>query len=536
MLFCVVIDLSFNAMKKRLHTLIFSILLMSVLNAQQPSFDVRVSLPAGEMATHSFFPSSGGVILAGTYINSAQSFSIRIMRHDSEGEVVWVRTYTNPRYASFYLSSMVKADDGGFWLGVNAQTFNSFEGEALLVKFDSAGLVVNEKYIKAPDSPFYSVGAQVHLAESEDGSLYVAFNQNNDTLSLDYLAVVMRLNAAGNLVWTKVINQQQSIPSKINATNPNRIHIGGSFGQAQLITFDSLGQVFSSFKYSSPLWVTLGFYDWHIDSAGRIRALLFSMGAGGSALLVRQDTTGAILFAQHASSMSGRILIPSQNDYITAGIRGSGNVPVFCNWQQNATSLRGLKFLEPSSSYYFQSAESLPNGSLFFVAGDYSFQSSSPNSIVRTDMAVNSILPQSGCVVVPDTIDVFPFQAARVAIFQPIFSKQNSVYSTSSVTGSEQITVQLNCKQVGITEFASESGLQLYPNPASGLFTVTGAFGRIAQIRLFNAAAQLAFSDSPQQSDTTYSFDVSMLPEGLYLVQAILENGETISVRLLVAY
>ena len=536
MLLCVVIDLDVNAMKKRLHTLFLSILFISALHAQQPSFDVRVNLPVGEIATHSIFPASGGVILAGAYINPSQSFSLRIMRHDDEGEVVWVRTYSNARYAAMNLSSMVKANDGGFWLGINAHTLNSFEGEALLVKFDSAGLVVNEKYIKAPDSPLYHVGAQVHVAESADGSLYVTFNQSNDTASLDYFAVVMRLNASGNAVWTKMIDQPQSIPLKINASNPNRIHIAGSFGEPQLITFDSLGQVVSSFEYGTPIPLELGFFDWHIDSAGIIRALLFNLGAGGISLLVRQDTTEAILFAQHSTGMSTRILIPSQNDYITAGIRGSGSLPVFCNWQQNVTSLRGLRFLEPSSGYYFQRVSSSSNGSLFFVAGDYSFQSSAPNSIVRTDMAVNDILPQSGCVVVPDTIDVFPLQTSRTAFLQPILNKQNSVYTTSSVAGSEQITVQVNCKQVGIAEHATENRLQLYPNPASGLFTITGELGRIVQIRLYNTAAQLVFSDTPRQSDTSYSFDVSALPEGLYLIQAVSENGETVTARLLVKH
>ena len=92
MLLCIVIDLDLNAMKKRLHTLFLSILVMSALHVQQASFDVRVNLPVGEIATHSIFPASGGVILAGTYINPAQTLSLRIMRHDNEGEVVWVRT------------------------------------------------------------------------------------------------------------------------------------------------------------------------------------------------------------------------------------------------------------------------------------------------------------------------------------------------------------------------------------------------------------------------------------------------------------
>ena len=82
--------------------------------------------------------------------------------------------------------------------------------------------------------------------------------------------------------------------------------------------------------------------------------------------------------------------------------------------------------------------------------------------------------------------------------------------------------------ETGITaeQFASipalhtESGLTIMPNPGQGPFRIlTGAVKGNGQISIHNTAGQLVFSQELQILPfTTHDFNLTSLPEGLYLL------------------
>jgi len=76
---------------------------------------------------------------------------------------------------------------------------------------------------------------------------------------------------------------------------------------------------------------------------------------------------------------------------------------------------------------------------------------------------------------------------------------------------------------VSITEHPqNKQALQIYPNPASGMVTISATV-EMQQLNVFDITGRLVSNQSP--ANMQLSFDTSILPKGIYLVQARLADG-----------
>ena len=99
--------------------------------------------------------------------------------------------------------------------------------------------------------------------------------------------------------------------------------------------------------------------------------------------------------------------------------------------------------------------------------------------------------------------------------------------SCLTLSGSTQFVVEVEGDLLSVTELSTVTNL--YPNPATGNFTVEGA--NVAKVEVYNLVGQKVFE---QQGNKVVNIDVSSWNKGLYLVNITNENGSVETHKLVV--
>jgi hypothetical protein len=95
-------------------------------------------------------------------------------------------------------------------------------------------------------------------------------------------------------------------------------------------------------------------------------------------------------------------------------------------------------------------------------------------------------------------------------------------------TGSYLLTINVGKYPQGISQVAGAENIRVFPNPATDAFSVdlSGYPGTVAQIELINMQGQAVQSKKPAYGQENQRFDTSELPEGLYMLNMILDKGQ----------
>jgi hypothetical protein len=95
-------------------------------------------------------------------------------------------------------------------------------------------------------------------------------------------------------------------------------------------------------------------------------------------------------------------------------------------------------------------------------------------------------------------------------------------------TGTYLLRINVGKYPQGINPVAGAENIRVFPNPASGAFTVDlGAYpGSVSQIDLVNMQGQTVQSAKPASSQDNMRFETGELPEGLYMLNMILDKGQ----------
>ena len=146
--------------------------------------------------------SDGRYVVAG-YTNSfgAGGYDIYVVKLDSKGNVMWTKTIGGSLTDVAY--SIVQSSDGGYvvagWtLSFGEYYYGSYYANFYVVKLDSSGNVMWTKTIGGSnDDRVYSI------TQSSDGGYVVAGYTGSFGAHTDIY--VVKLDSAGNVVWTKTI-------------------------------------------------------------------------------------------------------------------------------------------------------------------------------------------------------------------------------------------------------------------------------------------------------------------------------------------
>ncbi len=131
------------------------------------------------------------------------------------------------------------------------------------------------------------------------------------------------------------------------------------------------------------------------------------------------------------------------------------------------------------------------------------------NSVSSNDTSYIDVSPLSG-------MNYYMIEAVRPIVCNP------SKSSTSPISNIPSIYM------TGINEYAGGEHIQIYPNPNTGLFTVSilnPAFTS-AEIEILNSLGQVVFST--QQNEATLNIDISNYASGVYIIKVNTERGNAI--------
>ena len=147
------------------------------------------------VAAKSVLPTpDGGLLALGTREGNAPGDTIGILlaRFDAAGALLWQKTIP----AAYSANDFVPAPDGGYLIAGARQS------DGLLVKTDDDGNVLWEQFFPAQGNPANIFLGIFDLAATTDGLGYWAVSGTNSYIPH---IVLLRLDLAGNLLWSKEI-------------------------------------------------------------------------------------------------------------------------------------------------------------------------------------------------------------------------------------------------------------------------------------------------------------------------------------------
>ena len=220
----------------------------------------------------------GGLLLSGNMeISPFSNTDIYLIKTDSSGNAVWAKTYGGA--SNDYCWGAVPASDGGFLVLTHSFIYTPGAPSALVLRIDSAGNLLWSKIFgntTLTHSDFYAA------KEMSDGGFVLAGSALG--------GYIIRIDAAGDTVWTREVNGNASFTYIHRAFDGGFIFGGGhgnNGGDFFLVKTDSLGHsgclTAATSTLDTVVYPTVINQFPAVTPLGMTSSLLFSVtGSGGS--------------------------------------------------------------------------------------------------------------------------------------------------------------------------------------------------------------------------------------------------------------
>jgi len=152
--------------------------------------------------------SDGGYAIAGSTSSfGAGEADVYVVKLDANGNLQWTKTIGGPE--SDRGNSLIQTSDGGYAIAGYTNSFGAGNGDVYVVKLDANG---NLQWTKAIGGPKYEEGRSI--IQTSDGGYVIAGSTfsfgtgetiGEDLDGVDKDVYVVKLDANGNLQWTKTI-------------------------------------------------------------------------------------------------------------------------------------------------------------------------------------------------------------------------------------------------------------------------------------------------------------------------------------------
>jgi hypothetical protein len=218
--------------------------------------------------------SDGGYVIAGYTISfGAGGRDVYVVKLDANGNLQWTKTIGGKNDDAGL--SLIQTSDGGYTIAGTTTSFGAGEADVYVVKLDANG---NLQWTKTIVGPASEIGFS--LIQTSDGGYAIAGSTNSFGAG-DNDVYVIKLNANGNLQWTKTIgaknNKYSNKPSLIQASDGGYAIAGytESFGAGEwdvyVVKLDRNGDACCAVSQTS-----------RVGSGGRLRSATSSIGSGGT--------------------------------------------------------------------------------------------------------------------------------------------------------------------------------------------------------------------------------------------------------------
>jgi len=240
--------------------------------------------PKGDEGYSLIQTSDGGYVIAG-YTNSfgAGKADVYVVKLDAKGNLQWTKTIGGPE--SEIGNSLTQTSDGGYAITGTTGSFGTGKADVYVVKLDAKGNLQWTKTIGGPES---EVGNS--LIQTSDGG-YAITGTTGSFGAGEADVYVVKLDANGNLQWTKTIGARNKNYSKSSLiqTSDGGYAIAGhteSFGAGKwdvyVVKLDKNGNACCAVSQTS-----------RVGSGGRLRSATSSIGSGGTLTTPPTPTTSS---------------------------------------------------------------------------------------------------------------------------------------------------------------------------------------------------------------------------------------------------
>jgi len=240
--------------------------------------------PKGDEGYSLIQTSDGGYVIAG-YTNSfgAGKADVYVVKLDAKGNLQWTKTIGGPE--SEIGNSLIQTSDGGYAITGTTGSFGTGKAAVYVVKLDAKGNLQWTKTIGGPES---EVGNS--LIQTSDGG-YAITGTTGSFGAGEADVYVVKLDANGNLQWTKTIGAKNKNYSKSSLiqTSDGGYAIAGhteSFGAGKwdvyVVKLDKNGNACCAVSQTS-----------RVGSGGRLRSATSSIGSGGTLTTPPTPTTSS---------------------------------------------------------------------------------------------------------------------------------------------------------------------------------------------------------------------------------------------------
>jgi len=263
-----------------------TLLTQSACNRTSPPFCKAIGGPAIEVGSSLIQTSDGGYAIAGTTTSfGAGSEDVYLVKLDANGNLQWTKTIGGEN--EDLGSSLIQTSDGGYAIAGTTNSVGAGRGDVYLVKLDANGNLQWTKTIGGKNAD----GGSSIIQTSDGGYAIAGYTKSFGAGDWDFY--VVKLDANGNLQWTKTIGAKNKNYSKSSLiqTSDGGYAIAGytsSFGAGEtdvyVIKLDKNGNACCAVSQTSQVGSggTLGSPTSSIGSGGTLSSPTSGIGLGGT--------------------------------------------------------------------------------------------------------------------------------------------------------------------------------------------------------------------------------------------------------------
>jgi hypothetical protein len=286
----------------------------------------------------------GGYIAAGMTEDLNGIEDGLLLKIDSAGNPLWSKKYGGSQDDAF--NKLLIAADGGYILGGATSSSGAGGSDLFIVKTDSSGTILWSRVIGGPGADYVN---DMYLMS--DGGIIVT-GAYNDLTPTDGDAILVKLDAAGNVQWTRTYsgNAQERATGVLQASDGGFIVTGFTssfnFGYYKpfIIRTDAMGNL-----VSSKMFVGLGqetMFSIAKDQTGYILAGRKQFNADITPFLLKTDTNLNRLWSR-AYGIPDRFVAARQLDngqYVAVGAGGGSNILFARTDSSGSTGCDSMKY------------------------------------------------------------------------------------------------------------------------------------------------------------------------------------------------
>lgn len=428
---------------------------------------------------------NGDLVMAGLYGTNPSRLQMLLIRTDSMGNIRWSRTYGDS-LLSESASVVRETNDHGFILGGRIFSGPAGESDMFLVKTDSIGNAVWEKYIGGSyEDDLFDVRV------TDDGSIVIAGTiSDSSAQATKYDGLLLKLDSLGNYVWAK--------------------KYGGGLKE----------------KFQSLLVADSGYF---------LAGYTTSFGAGNmDAFFVRTDDSGDVIWSAAcgtAENEEASAILSMNQEFWMTGIHEvyvpSGNRYLyFFKIDANGLLAQSQMYRTGNNVNAVATKNGLCKlGEDRFMLGGTTVNTVSGYSdfyLVKTDSAIGNCIQYT----LNDVLTNLNLSAVPVSInFYNAGGQDTTMFLQFS-----GMSVTVLCFAAGVHSFnATGSELFVYPNPATNhLFVKLKGHAGTTQLELMNTEGKVLRSMIPDNAESI-EMNLSQLDAGMYFLRLLTDGNSYVT-------